>query len=58
MVSGVTVPKETTVAATIVEDEGTTTVLALADAERLGVRPDLSLLGSPWRRTRHSMPSA
>ena len=40
MVSGVTVPKETTAAATIVEDEGTTTVLALADAERLGVRPD------------------
>ena len=40
MVSGVTVPKETTAAATIVEDEGTTTVLALADSERLGVRPD------------------
>ena len=40
MVSGVTVPKETTAAATIVEDEGTTTVLSVTDAERLGVRPE------------------
>jgi hypothetical protein len=40
MVSDVTVPAEMTVAATIVEDEGTTTVLSVTDAERLGVRPE------------------
>ncbi len=40
MVSGVTVPGEVTVAATIAEDEGTTTVLSVTDAERLGDRPE------------------
>jgi hypothetical protein len=40
MVSDVTVPAEMTVAATIVEDDGTTTVLSVTDAERLGVRPE------------------
>jgi len=36
-VSGVAVPHGMEVAATIVEDEGTTTVLRFEDAERLGV---------------------
>lgn len=40
MLSGVTVPAELTVAATIAEDEGTTTVLSVTDAARLGVRPE------------------
>ena len=40
LVSNVQVPAEATVAATIVEDEGTTTVLLVADAERLGIRPE------------------
>jgi len=40
LVSGVDVPPETTVAATIAEDEGLTTVLSVADAERLGARPE------------------
>ena len=40
MVSDVTVPAGVVVAATIVEDEGTTSVLSVADAERLGVRPE------------------
>ena len=40
MVSGVQVPAGTAVAATVVEDEGTTAVLSLADAERLGIRPE------------------
>ncbi len=40
MVSDVTVPGEVTVAATIAEDEGTTTVLSVTDAERLGARPE------------------
>jgi uncharacterized protein len=39
MVTGATVPAEMTAGATIVEDEGTTTVLTVADAERLGLRP-------------------
>jgi hypothetical protein len=39
MVSDVTLPGEVTVAATIAEDEGTTTVLSVTDAERLGDRP-------------------
>lgn len=39
MVSDVRVPAEMTVAATVVEDEGTTTVLSVTDAERLGVQP-------------------
>ncbi|HVC24597.1 MAG TPA: ACT domain-containing protein [Acidimicrobiales bacterium] len=37
LVSGVAVPHGMEVAATIVEDEGTTTVLRFEDAERLGV---------------------
>jgi|SRR5271165_6243865 len=40
MVSNLKVPAELTALATIVEDEGTTTVLSVADAERLGVRPE------------------
>jgi hypothetical protein len=40
MVSGVQVPAEAAVVATIAEDEGATTVLSLADAERLGARPE------------------
>jgi hypothetical protein len=39
MVSGVTVPSDVTCAATIIEDEGTTTVLSVKDAERLGIKP-------------------
>jgi hypothetical protein len=39
LVSGEQVPAEVTVMATIVEDEGTTSVLSVSDAERLGVRP-------------------
>jgi hypothetical protein len=40
MVSDVTVPLGMVVAAAIVEDEGTTSVLSVADAERLGARPE------------------
>jgi len=40
MVSDMTVPAGIVVAATIVEDEGTTGVLSVADAERLGVKPE------------------
>ncbi|MGD1011486.1 MAG: ACT domain-containing protein [Acidimicrobiales bacterium] len=40
MVSGSEVPAGTAVAATIVEDEGTTSVMLVADAERLGVHPE------------------
>jgi hypothetical protein len=40
MVSGVEVPPDVTVMATVAEDEGTTTVLSVADAERLGSRPE------------------
>ncbi len=40
MVSDVTVPAGVVVAATIAEDEGTTTVLSVADAQRLGARPE------------------
>jgi hypothetical protein len=40
MVSDVTVPVGMAVAATIVEDEGTTSVLSVTDAERLGARPE------------------
>ncbi len=40
MVSDVQVPAGATVLATIAEDEGTTTVLSLTDAERLGARPE------------------
>ncbi len=40
LVSGVDVPPEAEVAATIAEDEGLTTVLSVADAERLGARPE------------------
>jgi hypothetical protein len=40
LVSDVSVPAELTVAATIAEDEGTTTVLSVTDAQRLGVHPE------------------
>ena len=40
MVSGIDVPDGVSVEATIVEEEGTTTVLATTDAERLGIRPE------------------
>ncbi len=40
MVSDVTMPVEVTCMATIVEDEGTTVVMSVADAERKGVRPE------------------
>ena len=40
IVSDVTVPFGMAVAATIVEDEGTTSVLSVTDAERLGARPE------------------
>jgi hypothetical protein len=39
MVTGLTVPAEVTVAARIVEDEGVTSVISVADAERLGADP-------------------
>lgn len=39
MVSGVDVPHDVTVQASIVEAEGTTMVLATTDAQRLGIRP-------------------
>jgi hypothetical protein len=40
MVSDVAVPRGMAVAATVAEDEGTTSVLAVTDAEKLGARPD------------------
>ena len=40
MVTGIAVPDDITIEATIVEDEGTTMVMATSDAERLGVHPD------------------
>ena len=40
MLSGVRVPADMVVAATVDEAEGMTTVLAVADAERLGVHPE------------------
>lgn len=40
MVSGAEVPADVTVVATVADDEGTTTVLSVADAERLGFRPE------------------
>ncbi len=40
MVSGVTIPAGVTALAMIAEDEGTTSVLSVTDAERLGVRPE------------------
>ncbi|MGO9965485.1 MAG: ACT domain-containing protein [Acidimicrobiales bacterium] len=40
MVSGVTVPSGMAVSATIAEDEGTTSVLSVTDAESLGARPE------------------
>ena len=40
MVSNVIVPTDVLVAATIVEDEGVTTIIPVADAERLGVVPE------------------
>jgi len=40
MVTNVTVPPEIVVAATIVEDEGVTSVVSVSDAERLGMTPE------------------
>jgi len=40
MVSGVDVPDDVTIQASIVEAEGTTTVLATGDAQRLGVHSE------------------
>lgn len=40
MVSDVTVPLGMVVAAAVVEDEGTTSVVSVADAERLGARSE------------------
>ncbi len=40
IVSGVTVPADTAIAASIVEDEGTTLILATSDAEALGIQTD------------------
>jgi hypothetical protein len=40
MVSGTSVPEGMSVQATIVEEEGTTSVVTEADATRLGVQPD------------------
>lgn len=40
MVTNVTVPADIEVAATIVEDEGVTSVVSVADAGRLGIEPD------------------
>lgn len=40
LLSDVPVPAGTSVAATIVEDEGITTVMSVTDAERLGARPE------------------
>jgi uncharacterized protein len=40
LVSGMAIPDDVATAATIIEDEGTTSVLTLADAERLGLHPD------------------
>jgi hypothetical protein len=40
MLSGSSTPADVTVLATVVEDEGVTSVIALSDAERLGARPD------------------
>jgi uncharacterized protein len=39
-VSDVEIPSDVSVAATVVEEEGTTTVLSVADAARMGIRPD------------------
>jgi hypothetical protein len=40
LLSGVAVPPEVVVQASVVEDEGTTVVVSVAEAERLGQRPD------------------
>jgi hypothetical protein len=40
MVSDMTVPAGMAVAATIAEDEGTTNVVSVSDAEKLGARPE------------------
>ncbi len=40
MVTGVIVPDDVVIAATVAEDEGTTFVLDTADAERLGIHPE------------------
>ncbi len=40
MVSGVDVPHGVAIQATIVEAEGTTTVLATSDAQKLGIHPE------------------
>lgn len=40
MVSDVAEPSAITAAATIIEDEGVTSVVSVADAERLGIAPD------------------
>jgi len=40
MVSGVNVPDEMAVPATVVEDEATTCVLSVADAKKLGIQPE------------------
>ncbi len=40
MVSGVEIPDDVTIQASIVEAEGTTAVLATSDAQRLGVHPE------------------
>jgi hypothetical protein len=43
MVSGVTLPSNVRVAATIVEDEGVTSVISVEEAEREGFDPTLSM---------------
>jgi hypothetical protein len=43
MVSGVRLPDDAVVAATIVEDEGTTAVIRVEDAERLGIVPAVAM---------------
>lgn len=40
VVSGVALPEGVEAAATVVEEEGTTSVIELADAERLGAHPE------------------
>jgi hypothetical protein len=40
LITGIDVPGHVVVAATIVEDEGLTAVVSVADAEQLGIEPD------------------
>jgi hypothetical protein len=42
VISGVEVPDEVTVQASVVEAEGTTVVVAVSEAERLGLAPDFA----------------